>query len=368
MRSVHRTILIVEDDKDLSFQYQLFCQLAINSLNETDVEDINVKSAFNIEQAKKVIDQEHVIFISVDLALQADEINLNDNDRRLGLEPGGMQLLKHLQSQPKQPLSIVVSGETLLSYAKDALQKYRVFAYYQKSDPNLLEEYQHAVKAALFYNMAERIIADIETFSANYNLLEFAKSRWEYAIREAVGANASERSFPIDLTSRIKELMGELAPDAKIPGPKWTERVLRKLLAENDWFLIQARIYNFSSFVESQQSQIGPLLFFTSNLLIERLNKSGFSIDYIGLWRNEVGGPCIIIIIKSYLIMNLQNAFREIDMEFREFADKFTHNQKVMVSGPVVQGVVPELQLRSWTRQEFSDWHELLDLLGNPSL
>lgn len=368
MSSINQTILIVEDDKDLSLQYQLFCRLAIASPDNSHVEDINIQSASNIEEAKRIIDQEHVVFMSVDLALRADEINLNDRDRTIGLEPGGMQLLKHLQSRPQRPISIVVSGETLLSYAKDALQKYGVFAYYQKSDSKLLEEYQHAVKAALFYVDADRLISDIDALHASFDLLESANSYWEKAVQEAVGANASERSFPVDLGPRIKELKAELDSDAKIPNAKWTERVLRRLMTEDNWTLIQAQIHNFSSFVESQQSQIGPLLFFISRILSESLNRSRLPIDYIGLWRSEVGGPCIIVITKLPQVNNLQKTLRDVDAEFREFADKFTHNQNLMVVGPIHQSVAPELRLRSWTNQVFSDWQELVDILGNPSL
>src|SRR5687767_11281481 len=101
MSSMKRTLLIVEDDKDLVEQYQLFCQLAIASIDSTNFEGINIKSASNIEQAKKIVDHEQVDFMSVDLALQVDEINLSDKDRNMGLEPGGMQLLKYLQTKTK---------------------------------------------------------------------------------------------------------------------------------------------------------------------------------------------------------------------------------------------------------------------------
>jgi CheY-like chemotaxis protein len=365
MASINQTILIVEDDKDLNLQYQLFCQLAITSLHDIDIASINIKSAYNFEQAKKIIDQERVDFISIDLALQGSETDLSDKDRSMGLEPGGMQLLKHLRTKPILPIAIVVSGESLLSYAKDALQKYNVFAYYQKSSSSLTEEYQHALKAAVFYVNAYNLVSDIEAFKTSVDLIKSANSYWESAVQEAISANTSERNFPVDIGAKIKSLEKEIDAETKIPCHSWTEHALRRLLKEEGWELIQAQIYNFSAFAESQQSQVGPLLFFISNLLKNNLVKFGLRIDYIGLWRNEVSGPCVIVATKTQKEMNFDSMFSAIQLEFKNFAKQFTHNPSLMVPDSASQGVVPEMRINHWNNGAFSDWHELVDKLGN---
>lgn len=371
MTLIKQTILIVEDDKDLMEQYKIYCQLAITSLIDINRNNIEVKSANNVEQAVKIIEQENIVFISVDLALLSSEKNLSDADRYAGLEPGGMQILKFLHDKQYHPISIVVSGETLVSYPKDALQKYGVFGYYQKSDIRLFEEYQHALRAALFYAKAKGLISDIKSYKIGIHNLDIAKDEWGKAVQEAVEANASEKSFPVNLEVEINLLYKEIDSGSKIPSHEWTENVLRHLIMKKeneDWTLIQFMIGNFSLYIKAQQSQLNSLLSFISKSLERSLVNSNCRIIYSGIWRGELVGPSITAVVEPCKTPQLNEIIKSIDMEFRSVAPQlFTHNQGLMVAGPLLQNSVPDLKIRSWSSSEFSDFHELVDILGNPS-
>lgn len=372
MTSSKRTLLIVEDDRDLNFIYTSLCQLALSSLSEAGLQvDPTIIQAYNYEEASRILGKESVDFLSIDLALQEKEKGLKEEDRLLGQDPGGMLLLKDLQTVQKRPVVVVVSGETLLSYAKDALQKYGVLAYYQKSQPNHEEEYQHVVQAALWYFEAADLLSKLESSEANPDIIDMAENCWKNAKVEATKAGIGEGSFPYDFGLRIASVHDRLDVTAKVPGDQWTEQVLRKrIMSHNDWILAQIQIKNFASFATTHSSQVGPLLFYVANQLKETAVRVGCQDTFVGIWRREhVIGPCILVIFNQKCHEHVEPVISQVVSQFRERAHSFLHiydTSKELKK----QSLSPDLATRIWSgvNQPFGDWHQMVDQLGTPIL
>jgi len=148
MPSQERTLLIVEDQDDISAQLAVACQHVLQALSSklptrpTGV----VKQAKNYQQAKTILKEQPIDFISIDIALSKQEEGLQANDLARKA-PGGMALLRGLQEIERPPIAVMVSGETQPDYFIKSLGKYGALAFYRK--PISFNEYMSAVRAAL---------------------------------------------------------------------------------------------------------------------------------------------------------------------------------------------------------------------------
>lgn len=366
-----RTLLIVEDDPALNQQYHLFCQLAIGTQVEPGLQAAwQVKTAFTYEEALACLNAGPVDFVSVDLALQAKEIGLGDKDRTVGNEPGGMRLLKHIQKLGIHPLVVVVSGETLLSYARDALQRYGVLAYFQKGQPNFEEDYLHTVQAALSFLQAQALIGQLEAYQAAPEIIQRAALHWDMAKEHSNLANLGEWSFPDNLETRISALKSRLYPGSNLPGDEWTREYLRRRILRSDqWMLVQVYLRNFDTFAAGQASQVAPLLSYVSGLIQQQGEKLGCPPVFTGAWRHEdLLGPCLLALFPACEAARAAQIEHAVQAEFTGSAGKFVHGWQL---NPEIRdpALLPHLALRSWrgADQPFSDWPEFVDKLSMPA-
>ncbi len=372
MANEKRTILIVEDDKDLNEQYRMFCQLALASLPELSiVNTYEIRPAYSFEEAIDMLRTDTVDFISVDLALDRREGGLKDKDRIAGNEPGGMRLLKQIHQQARQPIVVVVSGETLLSYARDALQNYDALAYFQKGQPGFEEDYLYTVQSALTFMEGERLLDRVEASLADPGAFDRAENFWRITKELAAHANLSERHFPENLDARISGIRARYYPGTPIPGETWTKDYLRKnIFRTNRWVLFQASIGNFETFAAGQASQVAPLLTFLADLIDQIGKKAGCQNTFAGAWRHEnLLGPCILALLPADCLeqgaMSLAEIQQNIQSEFAASAGKFVHGWAISHD----HGPLPELVLRVWNGADepFCDFPELVDKLSVPA-
>lgn len=365
-----RTLLIVEDDPALNQQYQLFCQLAIIAQLETGAETPwQVQTAASYDEAIACLDVGMVDILSIDLALQAKEVGLNDKDRQAGNEPGGMRLLKHMRGQGIHPLVMVVSGETLLSYARDALQRYGVLAYFQKGQPGFEDDYQHTIQAALAYLQGRELVERLESYHAAPEAIQRAARYWEKALEQSALANLGEWSFPENLETRLATVKTRLFPGSSIPGEEWTREYLRRRVLRGDaWVLVQAYLQNFETFAAGQASQVTPLLSYVAGLFDDQGEKMGCPAEFTGAWRHEdLLGPCILALFPPCEAEQVREIEQAVMEEFRANAGKFVHGWQL---NPEIRdpALLPSLAVRGWrgADQPFSDWPEFVDKVSMP--
>jgi DNA-binding NarL/FixJ family response regulator len=275
-------ILIVEDDEKLSDNYKIFCQMAISGLQRDGLNiEIEVVQAFTIEDAIKNFDSYLIDFMSLDLALKKNEGHLRDSDRKQGREAGGMAFLKSLREKNNRTNVIIVSGETLMSYSIDALQKYGVLGFYQKAELDA-KDYINAVQAALWYQSALEVISNLENFETDPDDIKRAEKYWENALEAATAANINPNSFA-NPEARIVSIRSKLDKETGIPSNEWVEKVLiRNILHHSEWSLFQVEITNLSAFENAHASQVAPLSFYIASQLKEISPKFNFEDVFIG--------------------------------------------------------------------------------------
>ncbi len=186
MDVVKRTLLVVEDDKMLNLMLTMSCREVLQQLPHIEG---TIKQAFSYDEAKQIIDTLSIDFISVDIALTPEEENKTDIDRSKK-DAGGIRVLKKLRLMGQVPPAVIVSGESLPSYRKDAYHKYGVLKFFQK-DKFDKSQYENAVKSALYYLDA---VQSTE--------LESAKNSWHKALHAARIAGISKESFPKEFQNK----------------------------------------------------------------------------------------------------------------------------------------------------------------------
>ncbi len=360
--STRRTLLIVEDDVDLNEIYKMFSVISVDMLKRAGLAvAVDVLQAFTYQEALDILNSRTIDFISIDLALREEDRGLDEVERRSGKQPGGMQLLIDLADLPHRPLAVVVSGETLLSYARDALQKYGALAYYQKGQPGGEDKYIHAVQAVLWYLEAAELLAKLEQYAAGPDGFKRASECWEKARKEAELAEASERGFPHELQPRIDAARLRLDPVAKLPGDVWTEQALRsRVLQRTDWAILQVEIYNYADFTAKQASQAGPIFFHVSDLIEKAGAQNACPEPFTGIWWHErAGGPCLLAILQKTTAGQAEKVAAWTNAEFQkiasQFSDSFQPDQRL-----------PILAIRIWdgANHPFGDWQDLVNRLN----
>jgi hypothetical protein len=366
MLTRHQTLLIVEDDEAVSQLYYRISQMALQELSdETDVPfttQIDILQAYSYDEALVILDNHpDLAFVSIDLALNSNERDLNDSDREMGKEAGGMQLLKRLRETTRGTIAVVVSGETLLSYATDALQRYEVMAYFQKARLDM-NEYKATVKAALLYTQAMDLFEQLETYQAMPVDMDRAMLRWEQAVAAANQADLGEKNFPEDLGLRITSLRNRLIDmNTRLPFSQWTHYVLKqRVVGRHGWMLLQIRMTNLPAFYAVHASQVDPLLFFVGDLVQKAADTFGYPDAFVGLLgQRNTTLPYFVLIADESDTLRPQKLRDWLQQEFEAHAAHFTS----LMTEPFV---VPSIDILVWQSEDnsFTDLHELLDTLG----
>lgn len=352
MKLKKRILLIVEDDELLNTMYKLQCEAAVKEIPELEAA---VRQAFDYDQARQILQAEPVDFISLDIALSREEEGKTDQ-QRAEREAGGMTLLKELQEANRPPLGVVVSGETLQSYAIDAYEAYGILAFYQK-DRFDIDEYKHAVKASLWYLNAAELIEKPE--------IEAAAGGWQEALAAAKVAGIKEKNFPESIGHKIRDKWTHAVTG--LPLGHWTEEKLRnKVVGQKEWTLIRATIDGFSQFVSQLASQEEAILTYTVDLLRQVCEQYPDHRCVVGhLGHSEVtSNPNFVIILDETDPRRAKEITEQLIENF---------NQKARLFAPALEkgGVEKKIPLALKTKilsgdaYTFEDLHRLLDSLGS---
>lgn len=368
MPTRQQTLLIVEDDTAFSQVYQRMCRLALQELsNDPDtpfIAQVDILQAYSYDEALTVLDNHtNLAFVSVDMALNKHDRDLNDSDRTMGKEAGGMQFLKRLHETAKGTIAVVVSGETLLSYATDSLQRYEVMAYFEKAKLDL-DIYKTTVKAALLYTQAMHLFEQLERYQALPADIEQAMLHWEQAVAAAHQAGLSEKSFPEDLGLRITSLHNRLIDwNTRLPFSQWTHHALKqRVVGRRGWMLVQIRVANLPAFYAAHASQVDPLLFFVGDLAQKGARVFGYTDAFVGLLgQRSTASPAFVLMADESDPARPQQLCEWLQREFEAHAAHFTS----LMTEPYI---VPGIDILVWQSEDrwFTDLHELLDALGAP--
>lgn len=350
MYSSNRTLLVIEDDKTLNEMYRLYCQEALQDLPHVHG---TVKQAFGYNQARQILQSGPVDFVSVDLALSREEEGKTDLDREKG-EAGGMTLLKQLQKTARPPVAVVVSGETLQSYAIDAYQDYGILAFYQKARLDI-EEYKHAVKAALWYLDAAALIEKPE--------IETAARFWENALAAAKTAGIREKNFPASIGQKIKDRWTH--PVTNLPVGHWTEEKLRnRVVEQDDWALIRITMDGFNQFVANFASQEEPVLNFAVTVFQQACQGyQNLACEMGHLGYEYTLEPSFVIIFNRQALPYVDDIAARIKQEFEQKVHLFLPEFETPNAR---QRITPTLDTKvlKGGSENFEDLHRLLDTLG----
>jgi DNA-binding NarL/FixJ family response regulator len=361
MMTKNRTLLVVEDNRDLNLQYKMSCRLALQELGfSAQAAKDAVKQAFNLAGARDVLQEYAVDFISIDIALTKEEERLTGEAREV-VEPGGMALLRELQEYEKQPISIIVTGEEVDDYVLDAWRKYGVLTYYKKGSFDVDKEYKSAVKAALWYWDAEEAIADPETELD----IEQAERSWRKALDAGKQAGVTERDFPESIGYKIKLTRENRTHSATgLPIDRWTHgKLKRAVLGRQDWALIRVTIQGFDEFVRVYPSQEEPVLAFVASLLKgarDAFNDPELFIGHLGYHKNA---PFVVLLGQEDL-----RRVEDVDRWTKDIKRRFAEQAPSFVSAFGGQEPALALETKVWvgaSERMFTDLHQLLDVLGS---
>jgi CheY-like chemotaxis protein len=362
MATTTRTLLIVEDDPTLNTLFKLHCEQVLATLPHVAGK---VEQAFDYEQASQFLATGSIDLISVDIALGKDEEGKTDRERGIK-EASGMTLLQELQQRQKHPLALVVSGEMLQSYALDAYRKYGVLAFYQKARFNDVE-YQHAIKAALYYLDAAEAVKRPES---ELDLVR-AKQRWAEAIAAAEFASIRAHDFPGDMGNTIELALSRQTDSLTgLPNQHWSEAQLRRyVIGQSHWAMILIAINGFERFVRKYASQEESILFFVGKLLKrvrEIFNDDQIFIGHLGHLEYTLE-PTFILLPGPDTKLKLANIAAWIEKAFSQTGSTpFTHEFKQLPQSELKFQLLAKVITS--TEYSFQDLHEVLDTLRIPQM
>lgn len=352
-----RTLLIVEDQDVISAQLTVACQQVLQELSSklptrpTGV----VKQAKNYQQAKSILEEQPVDFISIDIALSKQEEGLQAKDLE-EKAPGGMAILRELQKAKKRtPIAVMVSGETQPDYFIKSLGKYGALAFYRK--PINFNAYMSAVRAALWYwDAVEFVSQDIKV----------AQDCWEQALKAAEAANLDTSHFPTQVGQKIKSL---IHPVTQLPNVDWTENKLRQkaILDKDTWVFTRVTVRGFEDFVEGYKSQEKGIFNRIASLLKEARDEfqdQEISVGHLGHHASEF---VIISGTKRIDPTEMQRWVKTIETRFNEQAHLFAPYPAEDQASPKKLKLTFEAKVLTSGEEDFwDDLHSLLDALGSP--
>lgn len=385
-----RTILIIEDNPDFSRLCKYACMAAFDAL-QRDLPTLyaemlaqqylsatmlngarTVLQAFDLAQAAQLIhSQPEIGLVSVDLALATGEAGLSVHDRSSGHEPGGMRVLQTLRQLERAPLAVVVTGETLMDYAREAFQRHKVLAFFQKARFEPLD-YQQTVLAALWYSEASHLIERIEQYAQDPDFLQVARACWQRALAcrqyEVEGTSRQiDLSFPEDLGLRIELAQSRLDPMTGRPGSEWTRLALKRLVIGSDnWALLQVRLVKLAPFQANYPSQLDALYFMALRTLRDTLVEQQSLPSFVGLIGREYREvPCLVAILEARSLAELERLAALIVARFTQAAPALLpFRDRSLIER------LPQLALSSWSSQlaehcdDFADLHAAIDRLN----
>ncbi|NJN19045.1 MAG: response regulator, partial [Oscillochloris sp.] len=366
-----QTLLIVEDAADFSTLCRFACDSACKEFVQTlallypklALAEPEPRPAYTIVMAATQAEalaaiQEHprIGFVSVDLALEAGESGLSDDDRAAGKDAGGMHVLQALRQAGQTPPAVVVTGETLLAYAREAFQKHKVLAFFQKARFEL-SDYRQTVLAALWYNEALSHLERIERYGEDPAYLPLVQACWQQALDCCTYlADGRQRrleiSFPEDPALRLKLVQSQLDPVSGRPGSEWTKTALKHYVISGDsWSVLQTRLTNLATFRANYPSQLDALQALVLQSLKDVLVQYQETPIFLGvLGREYRSEPCFVVILQSRPQNHLHAIAKAVGARFREDAAALLPYQERHRTAHI-----PHLGIARWTSQVAHD-------------
>jgi len=368
MDTVNRKILVIEDDEDMLALCTAYCEEAVEDLGQEKM--VEVVTAATYDEALNLLQHDSTIRIaSIDLALQRNEHGWRDEARAQD-DVGGMKLLKHIHHAELPVLSVVVTGETLQSYATDALQTYGVIRFFEKSRMNH-SDYHVTMMALLRYLDTADVLKLIKPDAPDsYRLFLRASEAWDQTLHFAKQAQAA-RALPQDVSAKMAVLRERmLDPMTRLPVSAVTEQRLKETIIgrETGWALLQVRIRNFEALCNTSGFEVGPMWSRLADLVHDVIEQQipPDSTRYVGMLGNAGPDPRIVIIIAAERVdepwlASLKKTFQEkLDASAPGMADQTAPT-------PGMPQIVPEFEIKDWNAAHtfFANRGELVARLYN---
>jgi DNA-binding NarL/FixJ family response regulator len=270
-----KTILIVEDEPTISFNFKIYCDLVINELPKNEfgiIDDINVVVADNLNAARQLFQSGNVFLISLDL-------NLNDDKK--GKEVSGMVFLRELRERGEHTMVLVASSESDISNSTEATQKLKAIGYYIKSELNQ-QTYQKAIEAVILYQNAIDLLSEFDK-TGDPEMIDAAQKSIKKVKQAAEIADLNYGNFPEDLEVKLMEKYNKLDRITKLPSNEWIEQVLRRhIVRKSEWTMIKIEVLNLNLIEKRSASQVTPLLHYLGGQLREIPVKFRYKDAFVG--------------------------------------------------------------------------------------
>lgn len=363
MTTRQRAILIVEDDQTINDAYRAASRLALYELQDSllPTDEVEILQATSFAEALTYLDTVPAIdFVSIDLALDGNEQGWQEAQRINGQDVSGMRLLAHIQQRGLRTLTIVVTGETLLSFATDALQHYEVFYFFDKARFNI-DAYKMVVKAAFQYVRACDMLDEFEQQSSDFGKLERAAQHWYAAVATAGEVGIAPRRFPHNLELRIAAMRAQFIDQVTdLPIGKLTHHALKQRVLREQQSVLRVLLVNYAAFRAAYPSQADPLRFFVAEVI--RTATADYPDTFVGILGIGVGDiPGFVVAIEVGSAAELDAIQSAIETQVTRQAHTF-----IGMTAGQSKPVVPRVAVQAWFSPEvqFTDLHELLDTIA----
>jgi len=368
-----RTILIAEDEPSLSTQYRALCDLAMREVSQQIDEIIKsmpgvasvhdrqlahssqILTAFSYAEASAALESTPSLdVVSVDLVLQKQEVGAASHAAAVDGEAKGMAILRELREKHKRTIAVVASGENHLSYAMDALQRYKVIHYFRK--PIDGEAYKNTIKAALWYLEAADYIDEVQRYEADVESLEIAELCWRRALEATAGGQPApmqdlEINFPEDLQLRIQSIRSITEYGAFRMSDELAKQMIKeRILHADQWAVFRVGIRNFDEFRQHYPSQVDSLLRFLANITKNTARDFEQRQAFLGLLGQEyVSHPCFLLITSQNDEPFVQNVVAEIEKAFLKHSKSFlTYRDREAIERREKADTSPQIGIKWW--------------------
>jgi hypothetical protein len=356
-------ILIVEDDQTINEAYKAACRLAVYELQDhlAQADEVQILQAFSTQEALTCLDTvPGIAFVSIDLALDTSEQGWQEEQRLHGRDVGGMQILAHIKHLGVRAVTIVVTGEKLLSFATDALQHYDVFYFFDKARFNI-DAYKMVLKSALLYVRACELLDQFERNSTGFDKLDTARQYWQAAVAAAGEVGIAPRRFPSDLELRLASIRAQFMDQVTaLPIGQLTHSALKQRVLRGHQSVLRVLLVNYAVFRATYPSQADPLRFFIAGVI--RTATEPYPDTFIGILETGVGDtPGFVVALDAGSAEELEALTSTINAQIAGQAHAF-----IGIGNRQREPVVPRANVQAWFSHDvqFTDLHELLDTIG----
>lgn len=264
-------ILIIEDDPDYQ---EIISQLCEEAASEID-KGAAISVASNLEDAQRLL--QNSVKRGQPFDLVTIDINLHDFQDSMAERWGtaeeykeGLNFLENLKASSPETCALIVSAEVHRTgeygHIIEAFDK-RASAFLEKHRLDR-EKFRRIVQGVLYYAEA------IEY--RNDKRFHRAENAWREA-KELV----PELNFPVNVGDILQAVRQN--PITGLPSGREINDRLRRLLDQEEWAVLKARIDDLDSFYDHYGMTAGDtVLLFTAGILMNAMSQSEAAKDFLG--------------------------------------------------------------------------------------